>query len=129
MSHCRKSAGFTFVEVLAALTFLGVLIPVVLSAMTVSLRASEIAERSSVAAGLGENMLNEMIVENTWSSAGTRGDFGQDYPGYRWQLTQASWTTGSMTELTMDVFFPVQGREQNIRLGTLASQAQTTSTQ
>jgi len=92
MSDCRKRAGFTFVEVLAALAFLGILIPVVLSAMTVSLRASEIAERSSVAAQLGENMLNEMIVENTWSSAGTRGDFGQDYPGYRWQMTQANWT-------------------------------------
>ena len=122
MNRRRILTGFTFVEVLAALAFLGILVPVVVSALMVSNRAAEVAERSIVAAQLGENRLNEMIVESSWSSAGTRGDFGQDWPGYRWQLTQTSWTTGSMTELTMDVFFPVQGREQSIRLGTLASQ-------
>lgn len=126
MNRHRKHAGFTFVEVLASLAFLGVLIPIVVSALTVSNRASVIAERSAIAAQLGENLLNEMIVEQTWSSSGSRGDFGQDYPGYRWQLAQTTWTTGSMTELTMDVFFPVQGREQSIQLGTLASQPKTT---
>lgn len=126
MSRRHTRSGFTFVEVLAALAFLGILIPVVVSALMVSSRASEVAERSVIAAQLGENQLNEMIVESTWSSAGTRGDFGQDWPGYRWQLTQTSWTTGSMTELTMDVFFPVQGREQSIRLATLATQTATT---
>jgi type II secretory pathway pseudopilin PulG len=126
MNRRRKHAGFTLVEVLASLAFLGALIPVVISALLVSNRAAVVAERSVIAAQLGENMLNEMIVEQTWSSSGSRGDFGQDWPGYRWQLTQASWTTGNMTELTMDVFFQVQGREQSIQLGTLASQSQTT---
>jgi len=126
MNRRRKHAGFTLVEVLASLAFLGALIPVVLSALMVANRAAVVAERSTIAAQIGENKLNEMVVEQTWSSSGSRGDFGQDWPGYHWQLTQSTWTTGNMTELTMDVFFPVQGREQSIQLGTLASQAQTT---
>jgi len=126
MNRRRKHAGFTLVEVLASLAFLGALIPVVLSALLVSNRAAVVAERSTIAAQLGENMLNQMIIEQTWSSSGSGGDFGQDWPGYRWKLTQTSWTTGNMTELTMDVFFPVQGREQSIQLGTLASQPRTT---
>ena len=128
MSRRRNHAGFTFVEILAALAFLGILIPVVASALTVASRASVVAERSVIAAQIGENLLNDMIVENTWSSAGTRGDFGQDWPGYRWQLSQTSWTTGNVTELTLDVYFPVQGHEQSIRLGTLANATQTTTT-
>ena len=120
MKRRRTRSGFTFVEVLATLAFLGILIPVVVSALMVSNRAAIVAERSTNAAQLGENQLNEMVVEQTWSSAGTRGDFGTDWPGYRWELAQESWTTGSMTELTMDVFFSVQGQEHRVRLGTLA---------
>ena len=114
--------GFTFVEVLAALAFLGILIPVVVSALQVSNRAAVAAERSTVAAQLGENRLNEMLADDSWSSAGTRGDFGQDWKGYRWELAQSSWASGAMTELSMTVFFQVQGREHSVQLSTLTQQ-------
>lgn len=118
--------GFTLVEVLAALAFLGILIPVVVSALTVSNRAAVIAERSGIAAQLGENQLNQMVVESSWSSSGTGGDFGEDWPGYRWELKKSDWNTGSVTELTMNVFFQVQGQERSVQLGTLATDSLTT---
>ena len=53
MSRRGTRHGFTLVEVLAALAFLGILIPVVVSALTVSNRAAVIAERSVIAANSG----------------------------------------------------------------------------
>lgn len=77
----RWQAGFTFVEMLAALAFLGILIPVVISALLVSNRAAGVAERSMTAMQLGENRLNEMMLEDRWTSEGSRGDFGEQRPG------------------------------------------------
>ena len=124
----RKSAAhaFTFVEVLAAMVFLGILMPVVVSVLMVANRAAVVAERSTIAAQLGENKLGELMLGNAWTSAGTRGDFGEDRPGYRWQLTKATWQTGAMTELTLDVLFKVQGTEHNARLSTLVDESLTT---
>jgi type II secretory pathway pseudopilin PulG len=119
------SAAFTLVEVLAAMFFLAILIPTVLNALTLSNRASVIAERTDIAAQLAENKLNELLIDTTTnsSSGDTRGDFGDDWPGYRWELTRTNWdSSSSMTELDISVYFTVQGREHSVRLSTLASQ-------
>ena len=118
-----KSRGaFTFVEVLAALAFLGIVIPVVISAMVTSNRAAVTAERSAIAVQLGENQLSELLLGNAWTSAGSRGDFGTDRPGYRWELKKATWQATEMTELSLEVIFQVQGNDHAVRLSTLASE-------
>jgi type II secretory pathway pseudopilin PulG len=122
--NARRRA-FTFVEMLAAMAFLGILIPVVVSALMVSNRAATVAERSTIAMQLGENRLSEMMLDDAWSSESSKGDFGTDFPGYRWEMKQADWESGAMTELTLEVFFPVQGREQSIRLSTLVNESLT----
>ena len=123
----RRSA-FTFVEVLAAMAFLGILIPVLVSALHLSSGVGETAERSTIAAQLGENRLNELTLGDAWSSAQSGGDFGTDFPGYRWELKKTDWQTGAMTELVMDVFFTVQGRELDVRLSTLVNESLSTAT-
>jgi len=121
----RSCRGFTFVEMLAALAFLGILIPVVVSALLVSNRAAVVTERSTIALQLGENRLNEMMLADDWTSESGRGDFGEQWPGYRWELTKADWETGAMTELALDVFYPVQGTEHSVRLSTLVNESLT----
>ena len=123
----RGRHAFTFVEVLAAMVFLGILMPVVVSALMVANRAAVVAERSTIAAQLGENKLGELMLGDAWTSAGTRGDFGTEWSGYRWQLTKATWESGAMTELTLDVFYKVQGTEHNARLSTLVNESLTAS--
>lgn len=123
-SSCHSATGrcaFTFIEVLASLLFMAIVIPAVVTALTVSNRAAIAAERTNVAVQLGENKLSELVIDDAWSGAESRGEFGPEWPGFRWELTQGSWEVDSMTELLMDVFFPVQGREQSIRLTTLVS--------
>ena len=125
----RTSRGaFTFVEVLAAMVFLGILMPVVISALLTANRAAEVAERSTIAAELAENKLGELLLSDAWSSAGTRGDFGADRSSYRWELSKTTWQTGAMTELKLDVFYKVQGSEHDTRLSTLVSTSLSTGT-
>lgn len=117
----RPSSAFTFIEVLASLLFMAIVIPAVVTALTISNRAAITSERTNVAVQLAENRLSELLIENTWSSGESRGEFGAEWPGYRWELTQGTWEADNMTELTMEVFFPVQGKEQSVRLTTLVN--------
>ena len=90
-----KAGGFTFVEILAALLFLAAVVPVIVTALTLSNKASEWTERGGVAGELAENKLNELLVGDAWQSgSSTSGDFAPDWPGYRWELTQSVWTGG-----------------------------------
>ena len=122
----NRRAAFTFVETLAAMAFLGLLIPVLVAALHLASGAGSAAERSTIAMQLGENRLNELTLGGEWSSAESRGDFGEDWPGYRWELTKAAWQSGTMTELGLGVFFTVQGREREVRLTTLVNDSGTT---
>ena len=124
MKRSAGRKGFTLIEVLAALLFLGILIPAVLRGISIASRASEAAERGNVAGQLAENQLEQVILDGTWSTGGGRGDFGADWPLYRWELTSSAWDQDTMTQLTMKVYFKVQGREQSVQLTTLASALQ-----
>jgi hypothetical protein len=117
-----STGAFTFVEILASMLFLAILIPTVMSALALSNRAGVLAERTSTAIQLAENRLGEMLVDGTWATGAGGGDFGGDWPGYRWELKSADWPEDTMTELTISVYFEVQGREQNVQLTTLASE-------
>lgn len=119
-------AGFTFAEVLAAMVFLSVLIPVVIEGLLVAQRAASAAERKTVAADLAAAKLNELIVTGTWQSI-NQGDFGPDWPAYTWRLESGSWSVDDLTELSLVVSFEVAGREREIRLTTLVDSTTTSS--
>lgn len=122
----RRAGGFTFAEVLAAMVFLGVLIPVVVEGLALANRAALVAERQSVAAQLAGNLLNNLVVSQTWDSGQASGDFGEDWPGYSWQLLTGSWTEDTMTQLTVVVSYQVQGRDYEVSLTTLVDDTETT---
>ncbi len=120
--------GFTFVEVFAALVFLAILIPAIVEALSIANRTSVVAERSSIAGELAENKLNEILLSSTGGTTtaalDTSGDFGTDWPGYRWEMNQDTWdqdTVNTMSELSVQVFYPVQGKERSVTLATLVS--------
>jgi len=119
--------SFTFVEVFAAMVFLAILVPAIVQGLSIANQASVVTERTSVAGELAENKLNELLLSSTGttaSAASNKGDFGTDWPGYRWESSQATWTgdtVNTVTELDVDVYFPVQGKERSVRLSTITS--------
>jgi hypothetical protein len=134
MKHARARQAFTFVEVFVALVFLAILVPAIVEALQIASRASVLAERGAVASELAENKLNEQLIENTQQNTSqTKGDFGTDYPGYTWQMTQQQWdqdNINTMTQVSVQVFYPVQGVQRSVTLTTLISgSTQSVSTQ
>ncbi|MCX8036635.1 MAG: type II secretion system GspH family protein [Candidatus Sumerlaeia bacterium] len=124
----RTTCGFTFAELLAAMVFIAIVIPVAVRAVTFANRAALLAERKRIAAELASRVLTEKVVTDEWRSGGERqGTFGDNYPGYRWVLEDDTWSEDAMREVSVEVFFSVQGFEYSVRLTTLAPEEEQTA--
>ena len=121
----RRQLGFTFAEVLAALVFMAIVIPVAMQGLQIANRAGAVAARKSTAVQLGDEKLNELILTDLWRNS-TTGDFGPSWPSYRWQLRNDVWTGdpyagNTMRVLTMEVSYTVQNQRYVVRLSTLVN--------
>jgi type II secretory pathway pseudopilin PulG len=121
-SAWARRRGFTFAEVLAAMVFMGVLIPVTLQGLRVSNHAAVVAARKRVAAQLADRTLTEAVLTGEWRDGSQQGDFGEDWPGYRWVLASATWDEDALQVVAVEVFYQAQGREHSVWLSTLAEE-------
>jgi type II secretory pathway pseudopilin PulG len=116
----RAQAGFTFAEVLAALLFMGIVIPVTLEALSIASRAGIVAERKCVAMRLADSTLNELMVTGRWRSSGQSGSFSDPWRDYRWTTRNEPWLEANVRLVTIEVRYPAQGEFYLVRLSTLA---------
>lgn len=124
-SSSAKRRGFTLAEVLAALVFMAIVIPVALQGLRIASRAGSVAERKAVAARLAERKLNELIVTRQWQSSAAKGTMQEGWQTYDWELESASWAEdGAMRQLTVKVTVPVQGQDYDVRISTLVDATQ-----
>lgn len=117
-SSIHAARGFTFVEVLVAMAFMAIVIPVVIEGLTTTNREGVLAERKRTAVQLADAVLTEAVTTRQLNA--TEGDFGDDYTGYRWVMTDESWPDPMMHLLTVAVYFNVQGTEFQVHVSTLA---------
>jgi type II secretory pathway pseudopilin PulG len=121
----RACAGFTLAEVLAALLFMAIVIPVAMQGLLTASRAGSVSERKAVAARLAENKLNELIVTGQWQSAAQKGTIAEGLQSYPWRLQTAPWREeGAMRLLTVYVTVPVQGQDYEVQVSTLVDATQ-----
>ena len=121
----RRQAGFTLAEVLAALLFMAIVIPVAMQGLQIASRAGSVSERKAVGARLAERKLNELLVTGQWQSAAQKGTVSEGSQTYTWQLQSEPWSEdGAMRQLTMHVSVPVQGRDYDVHLSTLVDATQ-----
>jgi len=116
----RSQAGFTLAEVLAALLFMAIVIPVAVEGVRVAARAGAVGERKTVAIRIAEQMLNEALVTGQFNESG-RGGTVQDGPfEFEWTLSSEGWEVEALLLVTVEVKFPVQGQEYSVKLSTIA---------
>jgi type II secretory pathway pseudopilin PulG len=118
--NCDRAAGFTLVEVLAALLFLAIVIPTVIEALHVATLSGEVAVRKSAAARVADRVLNESIVMTNWNSGTQSGTVSEGAADFRWTLTSQAWPQDSMQLLTAEVKYSAQGKDYSVKLSTLA---------
>ena len=117
-----RAPGFTFVEMLAAMVFVAIVIPVAIQGLTVANRAGVLADRKRVAGQLADRILTELIITDEWKYENDEGDFGEEWPGYRWILEEEAWGEDTMRLVTIRVLFYVQDREYSVRMSTLVEE-------
>lgn len=115
----RAQAAFTFAEVLAAMLFMAIVIPVAMQGVQLASRAGIVAHRKSVATRLGDMKLNELMVTGVWSNSAPRGNFDGRYRDYTWNLRTEQWTNSAFRLLTLEVDYQVQNKNYSVLLSTL----------
>ena len=118
----RGNRGFTFVETLAAMLFMAIVIPVAVRGVMLANRAGIVAERTRVAAQLADSLLTETVVTEGWRDGDQEGDFGEEWSGYRWVLKDGAWDEDTMRVVSVEVLFEVQDAEYKVRLSTLVEE-------
>lgn len=120
----RHSAGFTLAEVLAALMFLAIVIPVAVEGLRVAAGAGEVAARKGEAARVADRVLNETIVTTNWNQAYQSGTGYENGHEYRWTVQKEQWQQDQMQVLTAEVKYLSQGRQCAVRIATLVNPLQ-----
>src|SRR5215470_12115640 len=82
----RARAGFTLAEVLAALLFMAIVIPVAVQGLRVASLAGEVAERKSQAARVAERILHENLVLTNWNKSLQNGTAIEGVREFRYTL-------------------------------------------
>jgi len=117
----RRAAAFTLVEVLAALMFMAIVIPVAVDALRVASLSGEFATRKAEAARVADAILNESIVTTNWNSA-VNGTVIENGHEFHYTLNSQSWLPDPTLQLlTAEVTFSAGGRQCSVRLNTLAN--------
>ena len=140
-TNAKRRGGFTLAEVLAALVFMAIVIPTAVHGLRVASMAGQMGIRKVVAARIAERELNELLVARLWQSGSQNGTVRDGPLLYRWTMRREPWsqtppviTTGAsgaatlanssstlnvLQLLTVEVVYPVQGRDYAVRLSTL----------
>lgn len=121
--------GFTFIEILAAMLFMAIVIPAAVNGIMIANRAGISAERKRVAAQLADQKLTEIIITREWLNGDEEGEFteeqlGGDAPLYRWGLTSYAWEEDAMRVVALTVYYDVQGLEHSVTLSTLDTETE-----
>ena len=110
-------------EVLAALLFMAIVIPVALQGLRIASRAGVVSERKAIGIRLAERKLNELTITGQWQSSSQKGTIQEGLQTYSWRLETEPWIEDSAMRLvTVHVDVQVQGQDYDVHLSTLVKQ-------
>jgi prepilin-type N-terminal cleavage/methylation domain-containing protein len=115
----RRFGGFTFIELLATVVLIGVIMPVAMRGISLCTSLAGQSRRQIEAATLAKAKLTELVVSRNWESGDKSGDFGKDRPDYRWTAEVADWTDPTVRRLDLTVFWQSRNRQRSVTLSTL----------
>jgi type II secretory pathway pseudopilin PulG len=117
----RRKAAFTLAEVMVALLFLAIVIPVAVKAISTASLAGEVASRKGAAARIADRVLNESLVLTNWNGGVQSGTVSEGVLDFHWTLTSRAWPQDAMQLLTAEVTYQAQGKDFSVKLSTLAN--------
>ena len=128
--RCTFQRAFTLAEVLAALLFMAILIPVTMQGVSVASRAGILGQRKATAMRIAERVLDEQILSGQMATATPYGSIVEGDTSYAWTMKSDPWPeefTIIMNVVTVRVEFEVQGTTFDVAVSTLYDPAVTTT--
>ena len=117
----RPCRGFTIVEVLATMSLMAIVLPVLSDAVCTATRSASDARRRTEAAGLAESKLMELVATGDWQNgAPLAGDFTADWPDYHWNASVQDWPQQSgLEQIDLHVTWRGRNGDRDIQVSTL----------
>jgi prepilin-type N-terminal cleavage/methylation domain-containing protein len=105
-SDRRLGKGFTLVEMLATILIIALVLPSAMRGIALVTRIASLSNRKIVAAAFAESKISELIASGEWEHGGlSRGNFGNEYPDYVWDIDVKNWEVSPMSELRVSVYW------------------------
>ncbi len=83
----EKNCGFTFLEVMVAVAILAIALTAVLGSQSQSVSLASEARFYTTVTLLAQGKMAEIEAKNLVTLSSESGDFGEDFPGYAWEVT------------------------------------------
>jgi hypothetical protein len=97
----------------------GIVMPSVMNGISLSLAAAEHARQQAQAAQLAHGKLSEIVATDLLQQTDMSGDFGTDWPGYRWEAHISDWDGATLRQLDVTVYWKRAGVERGVTMMTL----------
>ena len=124
----RSTAGFTLAEVLAALLFMAIVIPVAIEGMHIASRVGTVSERKGEAARVAQRLLAETLVTTNWNQSVQGGTLTEGQRQFAWTMHSDPWTQDPsqnvIRQLSVEVTFTAQNKPYSVRMSTLVDSSQ-----
>jgi len=111
--------GFTLLEVLATFVLIVIIIPVAMKGLGMIMKLTDQSVQKVEACSLAEGILTELVVTQDYLNGSMNGDFGEDWPKYRWETQVVDWSGVAVKEITVYVYWEESLREEAVTLSTL----------
>ena len=79
--------GFTLLEVMVAVALIAIALTTLLGSQSQSVSFANSAKFETMAALLAQSKMSELALRDADELSDDSGDFGDDYPGYAWDVT------------------------------------------
>lgn len=118
------AAGFTLMEVLAAMALLALVLPVAMKGISIAVNLASDSTRKMTASRLAENRLSEAVLLEEWKTGDAKGDFGNEYPDFKWTLVTSNRSEAGLKQIDVAVAWKHRGYEKETVLTTLVYESQ-----
>ncbi len=115
----RRRRGFTLVEVMAAMVLLAIVLPTAIQGTILCMNLATNARMQVQAASLAQAKLSELAATKMIDEAMQTGDFGEQWPQYRWLATVQPWDDPRLVELDVSVVWNRKGKDYDVTVSTL----------
>jgi general secretion pathway protein I len=100
LAKANKYCGFTLPSVMVAMAIIAIALTAVLGSQSQSVSLASEAKFYTTAAFLAQGKMAEIRLKKPDDLTSDSGDFGEDFPGYLWQVTLSSVNLDNMEDIT-----------------------------